>query len=234
MDKEKASKLARMFFSFASNRPRFYGVYKAYVRDDIDELLAHYEHDLNDACPFLDADDITRLAQALYILKSDQYENIMWRVETRINELKDDLEPYHVTNVLRSFSRSQNNRMNGEDKTFYNLEPVILKNIDSISDRDLTHLMYAYSIRAAGNPELYAAFDKKLGEIADRLDYPGLFNAIYYLLFRESKCQDTWDKIIDATINQDETLPITYYRPFKASYFYLKGALPETKFLREY
>lgn len=124
--------------------------------------------------------------------------------------------------------------MNGEDKTFYNLEPIILKNIDSISDRDLTHLMYAYSIRAAGNPELYAAFDKKLMEIAGRLDYPGLFNAIYYLMFRESKCQATWDKIIDATINQDETLPITYYRPFKASYYYLKGAMPETKFLREY
>lgn len=167
MDQEKAEKLARMFFSFASNRPRFYGVYKLYVRDDIEELLAHYEHDLIDAVPHLNADDVTRLAQALYILKSDQYENIMWRVETRINELKDDLEPYHVVNVLRSFSRSQNNRMNGEDKTFYNLEPIVLKNIDSISDRDLTHLMYAYSIRAAGNPELYAAFDKKLGQIAD-------------------------------------------------------------------
>lgn len=60
-----------MIFSFASNRPRFYGVYKLYVRDDIEELLAHYEHDLIDACPFLDADDTTRLAQALYILKSD-------------------------------------------------------------------------------------------------------------------------------------------------------------------
>lgn len=124
--------------------------------------------------------------------------------------------------------------MNGEDKTFYNLEPIILKNIDSISDRDLTHLMYAYGIRAAGNPELFAAFDKKLEEIAGRLDYPSLHNATYYLMFRESKCQATWDKIIDATINQDEILPITYYRPFKASYYYLKGAMPETKFLREY
>eukprot|EP00351_Strombidinopsis_sp_SopsisLIS2011_P001794 CAMPEP_0116881956 /NCGR_PEP_ID=MMETSP0463-20121206/14046_1 /TAXON_ID=181622 /ORGANISM="Strombidinopsis sp, Strain SopsisLIS2011" /LENGTH=90 /DNA_ID=CAMNT_0004534375 /DNA_START=957 /DNA_END=1229 /DNA_ORIENTATION=+ len=90
MDKQRAEKLARVFFTFASNRPRFYGTYKAYVKDDIDELLAYYEHDLIDACQFLDADDITRMAQALYLLKSDQYENIMWRVETRVNELKDD------------------------------------------------------------------------------------------------------------------------------------------------
>ena len=52
--------------------------------------------------------------------------------------------------------------MFGRDKTFYNMEPTILKNIDKISDRDLSHLMYAYSVRNVGNPELHKAFEKKL------------------------------------------------------------------------
>ena len=55
----------------------------------------------------------------------------------------------------------------GKDKTFISLEPNILKQIDSFSHRELTHLMYGYSIRNAGNPELYKEFDKKLESIAD-------------------------------------------------------------------
>ena len=75
--------------------------------------------------------------------------------------------------------------MYGKDKIYYSLESVVLKNIDKISDRDLTHLMYSYSVRNVGNPELHKAFEKKLLQMADRLDYPSLFNAIYYMLFKE-------------------------------------------------
>jgi len=44
--------------------------------------------------------------------------------------------------------------MCGKDKTFFTFEPVVMKNLDKISDRDATHLMYAYGVRAVGNPEL--------------------------------------------------------------------------------
>jgi hypothetical protein len=43
--------------------------------------------------------------------------------------------------------------------------------------------MYAYGVRNVGNPELHKAFEKKLDSIVSKLDYPSLFNAIYYLLF---------------------------------------------------
>ena len=46
--------------------------------------------------------------------------------------------------------------------------------------------MYAYSVRGAGNPEIYKAFDKRLDQVAESLDYPSLFNVIYYMLFREN------------------------------------------------
>ena len=53
--------------------------------------------------------------------------------------------------------------------------------------RDLSHLMYAYGVRAVGNPELHSAFERKITETSvESLDYPSLFNMVYYLLFRES------------------------------------------------
>ena len=149
-------------------------------------MIAHYEHDLCEAGEKADPEYLTRLAQALYVLKIGEFENIFWRIERRTNEFaaKKKLDTYHVTNILRAFSRSQNNRMCGQDKTFYSVEPTILENFDKIPDRDLTHLMYAYGVRNVGNPELHAKFEEKLDEIADRLDYPSMFNAIYYMLYR--------------------------------------------------
>ena len=118
-----------------------------------------------------------------------------------MNENIDKLDAYHVTNILRSFSHSQENKQFGKDKTFYNLEPTVLKNIDSLSDRDLSSLMYAYSVRKVGNPELYKAFDKKLDKIAEGLDYPSLFNVIYYMMFTDNTNKELWEKIVSATVN---------------------------------
>ena len=86
--------------------------------------------------------------------------------------------------------------MCGQDKTFYRLEHIIEKDLDNISDRDVTHLMYAYSVRNVGNPSLHAAFEKRLEAMADKLDYPGMFNAIYYLLFRENANRSIWEKLV--------------------------------------
>lgn len=117
--------------------------------------------------------------------------------------------------------------MCGQDKTFTALEPIILANLDTMSDRDLSHVMYAYGIRGLGNPELHAAFERRLELIADRLDYPSMFNAIYYLLFRENTNEAIWRKIVDNTVGQNDVLPLIYYRPFKASKLWLRQHFPE-------
>lgn len=117
--------------------------------------------------------------------------------------------------------------MNGKDKTFYNFEPIILKNLDKIPDRDFTHLAYAYGVRNVGNPELHKAFEARINKIALTLDYPSLFNIMYYMLFRDSGNKQIWGKLIKATLNNKEILPIVYYRPFKAAYVYLKGRFPD-------
>ena len=56
---------------FASSRPKQFGVYRVYAAEELEELLAHYEHDLCEAAEKADAESLTRLAQAIYILKTD-------------------------------------------------------------------------------------------------------------------------------------------------------------------
>jgi len=49
--------------------------------------------------------------------------------------------------------------MNAKDKTFYNFEPKVLKHINDFSDRDFSHVIYAYGVRGLGNPELHKALE---------------------------------------------------------------------------
>lgn len=71
-------------------------------------MIAHYEHDLNEATENTDAEHLTRIAQAMYVLKTGEFENIWWRIENRANELatKGELDIYNVINITRAFSRS--------------------------------------------------------------------------------------------------------------------------------
>ena len=57
--------------------------------DELDELIAHYEHDLCEAGENADSEHLTRLAQTLYLLKSGEFENIWWRIENRVNDLNE-------------------------------------------------------------------------------------------------------------------------------------------------
>ena len=113
--------------------------------------------------------------------------------------------------------------MCGRDKTFFALEKTVIAGMPTLTDRDVSHLMYAYSVRNVGNPELHAAFEARLDAMASTLDYPSLFNAFYYMLFRESGNRALWQKLVDATASNQDILPLIYYRPFKAAKFYIEG-----------
>lgn len=40
--------LIDMFYTFASTKPKQFGVYRVYATEELDELIAHYEHQLCD------------------------------------------------------------------------------------------------------------------------------------------------------------------------------------------
>lgn len=87
--KQRAEKIVNTLFTLASNKPNNFGVYKLYAADEINEMLAIYEEDLKEICQYLDADHLTRLAQSLYLLKTTEFENVFWRIETQANNIVD-------------------------------------------------------------------------------------------------------------------------------------------------
>jgi len=174
-----------MLYCFASNKPRRFGVFKVYAKEDIDELLSHYEEDLKEGAAHLDEKHLTRLALGMYLLKTPNYENILWRIEARTQELASGMKAETATEILRSFSHMQENKMYGHKKTFTMLEKSLLNS--KLTHRQLTQSMYAYSVRNFGNPELHDMFLKELSEQVEQMDYPSLSNAVYYLLFRGNK-----------------------------------------------
>ena len=54
-----------------------------------------------------------------------------------------------------------------------------------------------------------------------------MFNLIYHLIFRDCKNETLWQHIMTSTVNQEETLPIVYYKAFKYSKFFLEAHFPE-------
>ena len=61
-EKEWAQDMVNLFYSFASNKPRQFGVYSQYAKDEIRELITHYEQDFVDVSQYLDAEHLTRFA----------------------------------------------------------------------------------------------------------------------------------------------------------------------------
>jgi hypothetical protein len=102
--------MVNLLYTFASNRPSNFGVHKVYAAEEVDELLSHFDGDLKDAVEkgHLDGEHLTRLAQALYILKTKDFEGIFRRIEKRAVALHAEgkLDIYQVTNLLRAFTHS--------------------------------------------------------------------------------------------------------------------------------
>ena len=61
----------------------------------------------------------------------------------------------------------------------------------------------------------------------DHFDFPFLSNLIYFMMFRTNTNEKIWKSIIDATLDQDDILPMNCYKPYKFSKFYLEHHFPE-------
>ena len=52
-DKQWAANLVNLFYSFVTNKPNKFGIYRNYAKDDLEELISVYEQDLINAAPLL-------------------------------------------------------------------------------------------------------------------------------------------------------------------------------------
>ena len=67
----KGDALLNLFYTFASCKPKTFGVYRHYAAEELEELLSHYEYELCEAAEAADGEHLTRIAQAMYIMKTD-------------------------------------------------------------------------------------------------------------------------------------------------------------------
>ena len=65
-----------MFICLASNKPSKFGIYQKYYEEELNELFGIYEEDLKEAIMEMDAEHLTRMALALYVFKTAEYDNL--------------------------------------------------------------------------------------------------------------------------------------------------------------
>jgi hypothetical protein len=228
--RDQPSNISKIFYSYASNKPTNYTIDTFYPHKDlVEKFIKSYEHDLLDNILKMDQNDVSRLCTSLYLLKSDHVDLFINRVERNLLKLKENIDPFVLWTVLKSFSKMKESKMVGSDRFFDELEPVVISfietdkyNMDQFSD-----ILYSYSIRGSGSEKLNKLFDTKVNNDMDKVsNYRTMYNVLWYLLFTENKNEQTWLKLLDKYNQIEGKLPLVYYRPFKLAAYYLKYLFP--------
>ena len=63
-ERRRAEKMVNLIYSFASNRPNQFGVYKIVASEELDEMLSHFDADIKEAIEkdLLEPEHLVRLA----------------------------------------------------------------------------------------------------------------------------------------------------------------------------
>ena len=61
-DEQTAIQTVNLLHGFITNSPKYFGIYKNYAKNDKEEILAHFEHELCEAAQYLDATNTVKLA----------------------------------------------------------------------------------------------------------------------------------------------------------------------------
>lgn len=151
---------------------------------------------------------------------------VLTRVEKRALDLIDNLDEFHLTNIVRSFTRMKGHKCFGKDSTFIALEQKIMKKFDNFDFKSLSYIMHAYGMREQGNPDFHKKLTDKIKTHSELMDYQVLGNVVYYLMFKDNKDEDIWLKIVKNVLKNDPIIPIRYYKPLKMSKFYIAHHFP--------
>lgn len=226
-DQGRIHMVANLLFCYASNFPK---VDILEINKSIEkqyELYLNYEYELMDSIQFCDNDHLARLVQAVYLFFFDKCWEVINRLEHKTRDEKDTLDSYHLTKIIRGFTRFKTRNGVGRNKTFVQLEQPIHDNFDNFDIRSLSEVMYAYGFREQGNPELHEKFLKRILDQDELMDHQTVSNLLYYAMFTDNTDEAIWTKIIQNNLQNDAFIPVTHYTPFKMSKFYLRHHFPD-------
>jgi hypothetical protein len=231
------SNLSKMFYSWASHKPKQFNHSNYYIqKENIEKFVETFEDDLNESIPKMSQEDIFRLSTSLYLLRTENVDPFINRIERNLLKIKnsnpESVDPFALHGVLRSFSKMKAGKMSGSDKFYDEMEQIVLYHLENYkySFQQFSDILYAYSVRASGSEKLYKVFDKKLNEDIEKANnYHTLHNIVWHLLFTENKNVDLWRNLMQRYNSLEGRLPIYYYRPFKIAAFFMENAFTESE-----
>jgi hypothetical protein len=229
--------LSEIMYSYAANRPKTDGTYTYYPQKELKEnFLSTYEKELNDNILKMNAEEVSRVATALYLLKTDDVDPFINRIERNLIKMKntspEKIDAWSLHAVIRAFSKMKENKMCGSDKFFDEMEPIIEKHIENfkLSFGELSDIIYAYSIRGSGSEKFWKILNQKINENLEQANtYQILHNIFWHFLFIENKNLEQWRVVLKKFNEIEGRPPIYYYRPFKIAGYFLQNAFPEDK-----
>ena len=227
--------LSEIMYSYAANRPKSDSTYTYYPQKELKEnFLLTYEKELKDNILKMNPEEVSRVATALYLLKTDDVDPYINRIERNLIKLKstspDKIDAWSLHAVIRAFSKMKENIMCGSDKFFDEMESILIKHIENfkLSFGELSDIIYAYSIRGSGSQEFWKILNRKINENLEEANtYHILHNIFWHFLFIENKNLDQWRIVLKKFNEIEGRPPIYYYRPFKIAGFFLKNAFSE-------
>jgi len=104
-EKKKAEQTVNLLYSFASNKPlKNFRIHEPLAKI-LQEVVDHFEYVLEDVPRELDLDHTVRLVTALNLLGRKGNGVTLKRCDENLLRNLDKAEPYHISSILRNFSR---------------------------------------------------------------------------------------------------------------------------------
>ena len=123
--------------------------------EDTNEVLTAYNYELMDLTQFADADDLTKLIRAFCNANCSDFEHIMLRFELKALDEKENLDSYHLTQMIKSFTNNNYMVGYGTDKLYDELETQVIKKWSEFDMKSLSHIIYSYAFREQGTPHFH-------------------------------------------------------------------------------
>ncbi len=190
------------------------------------KIFDAYEYEFLDLIQFCDVDHLTRLAQVTSLSFVNLEEHLLTRIEKKLIDEKENLDAYQLSQIIKSFGKGKYNAGFGHDKTYSDLEPFVIKNIEEFDMKSLSNVIETYGNREQGSPHLHEKFIKRIKENKEQLDHYTIANLLYYLMYTDNTDEEIWVQMIEQTLSNKRKLPVPAYTAFKMSRYYIQHHFP--------
>lgn len=228
LDKD-AIKVVDLLYAFAVSKPnKIKPEEYVYFKKHNENIIENFSNILCQQALTFDLDYSVRLAYSLYLLKIDETDLFINRVERNFYRNAASAKTYHVSEIFRALRFINDNKGGGSDKFFNFMEKIVLDRLKEFEFHEVCSIAAAYSERKSGTKEFiekledyFMANIEKAATFADASCLGG------FLLYNQSENVALWKGFIGIFEKLDYKLPVIYYKNIKRCLYYLEAIRPD-------